>query len=82
MLYKTYKPLCEEEELEAARQADKKWGFLSWVRNVPDPRQSGKVRYPLDEILLVALCSVLCGEEGDTISMQMFGENHVSTLPT
>src|SRR5271168_204950 len=35
--------------------------FLSHFNDLPDPRQRGKVMYPLDEILLLALLAVLAG---------------------
>ena len=37
--------------------------FLDSFRDLPDPRQAGKVRYPLDEILLLCLLAVLAGAE-------------------
>ncbi len=40
--------------------------FLEYVNDLPDARQSGKVKYPLDEILLLCLFAVLAG--ADTIT--------------
>lgn len=37
--------------------------FLSYFDDLPDPRQRGKVVYPLDEVLLLALLAVLAGAE-------------------
>jgi hypothetical protein len=37
--------------------------FLSHFNDLPDPRQRGKVMYPLDEILLLALLAVLVGAD-------------------
>ena len=37
--------------------------FLSHFKDLPDPRQPGKVTYPLDEILLLCLLAVLAGAE-------------------
>ena len=37
--------------------------FLRWFRDLPDPRQRGKVTYPLDEVLLLCLLAVLAGAE-------------------
>src|ERR671932_487661 len=37
--------------------------FLSHVKDLPDPRQQGKVSYPLDEILLLCLLAGLAGAE-------------------
>ena len=38
--------------------------FLEQFRNVPDPRQGRKVRFPLDEIFLLVLCAVISGADG------------------
>src|SRR4051812_49883647 len=38
--------------------------FLDHFRSLPDPRQRGKVIYPLDEVLLLCLLAVLAGAEG------------------
>jgi hypothetical protein len=35
--------------------------FLDHFKEMPDPRQRGKVMYPLDEVLLLALPAVLAG---------------------
>ena len=35
--------------------------FLDFFKDLPDPRQLGKVVYPLDEILLLCLLAVLGG---------------------
>src|SRR5271170_5204156 len=37
--------------------------FLSHFRDLPDPRQPGKVIYPLDEVLLLSLLAVIAGAE-------------------
>ena len=37
--------------------------FLNHFNDLPDPRQCGKVMYPLDEILLLALLAVLAGAD-------------------
>ncbi len=37
--------------------------FLSYFKDLPDIRQSGKVKYPLDEILLLCLLAVVAGSE-------------------
>jgi hypothetical protein len=36
---------------------------LSHFNDLDDPRQQGKVTYPLDEILLLCLLAVLAGAE-------------------
>lgn len=37
--------------------------FLEHFRDLPDPRQPGKVVYPLDDVLLLSLLDVLAGAE-------------------
>jgi hypothetical protein len=37
--------------------------FLSHFKNLQDPRQPGKISYPLDEILPLCLLAVLAGAE-------------------
>lgn len=37
--------------------------FLRYFRDLPDPRQRGKVTYPLEEVLLLCLLAVLAGAE-------------------
>jgi predicted transposase YbfD/YdcC len=37
--------------------------FLGYFKDLPDVRQSGKVKYPLDEILLLCLLAVVAGAE-------------------
>ena len=38
--------------------------FLTHFQAVEDPRQEGKVLYPLEEILLLVLCGVISGADG------------------
>ena len=40
--------------------------FLSYFNDLEDPRQRGKVMYPLDGMLLLSLTAVLAGAEGFT----------------
>lgn len=37
--------------------------FLNHFKDMPDPRQRGKIMYPLDEVLLLALLAVLAGAD-------------------
>jgi predicted transposase YbfD/YdcC len=37
--------------------------FLSYFKDLDDPRQRGKVTYPLDEVLLLTLLAVMAGAE-------------------
>jgi predicted transposase YbfD/YdcC len=53
--------------------------FLSHFRDLPDPRQRGKVVYPLDEILLLCLLAVLAGAEAIT-DIARFGEKKLALL--
>lgn len=46
--------------------------FLSHFKNLKDPRQQGKVTYPLDEILLLCLLAVLAGAE-TVVDIALFG---------
>lgn len=46
--------------------------FLSFFKDLHDPRQRGKVCYPLDEILLLCLLAVLAGAETIT-DIAVFG---------
>lgn len=56
-----------------------KLDFLEHFSALPDPRQSKKVLYPLDEVLLLTLCAVLCGADG-WVSVALFGEQKLSFL--
>jgi predicted transposase YbfD/YdcC len=53
--------------------------FLSYFKDLHDPRQRGKVCYPLDEILLLCLLAVLAG--ADTITeIAVFGVKKLELL--
>ena len=53
--------------------------FLSHFNDLPDQRQPGKVIYPLDEVLLLALLAVLAGAETFT-DIARFGEKKLDLL--
>lgn len=53
--------------------------FLGYFNEMPDRRQAGKVVYPLDEVLLLALMAVLAGAEGFT-DIARFGEKKLELL--
>jgi predicted transposase YbfD/YdcC len=53
--------------------------FLSFFKDLPEQRQPGKVIYPLNEILLLCLLSVLAGAETFT-DIARFGEKKLSLL--
>jgi predicted transposase YbfD/YdcC len=46
--------------------------FLDHFKDLPDPRQRGKVIYPLDEVLLLSLLAVLAGAES-FVEIERFG---------
>ena len=41
--------------------------FLSYFKDLADPRQRGKISYPLDEILLLCLLAVLASYVGNWV---------------
>jgi hypothetical protein len=63
-------------EVEAIRETTI---FLSHFNSLPDHRQSGKVHYPLDEVLLLCLLAVLAGAETVT-DIARFGEKKLELL--
>jgi predicted transposase YbfD/YdcC len=53
--------------------------FLDYFKDLPDPRQRGKVIYPLDEVLLLCLLAVLSGAE-TFVDIARFGEKKIALL--
>ena len=53
--------------------------FLEYFKDLPDPRQRGKVIYPLDEVLLLCLLAVLGGAE-TFVDIARFGEKKLDLL--
>lgn len=53
--------------------------FLAHFSGLWDPRQALKVLYPLDEVLLLTLCAVLCGADG-WVSVALFGRRKLDFL--
>src|SRR6202162_4966155 len=53
--------------------------FLRYFNDLPDPRQRGKVIYPLDEVLLLSLLAVLAGAE-TFVDIARFGEKKIAFL--
>ena len=53
--------------------------FLRHFERLPDPRQKGKVVYPLDEILLLCLLAVLAGADTFT-GIALFGCKKIDFL--
>jgi hypothetical protein len=53
--------------------------FLGHFKDLQDPRQQGKVTYPLDEVLLLCLMGVLAGAEAFT-EIALFGVKKLEFL--
>lgn len=53
--------------------------FLGYFKDLPDPRQRGKVVYPLAEVLLLCLLAVLGGAE-TFVDIALFGEKKIGLL--
>ena len=53
--------------------------FLDYFKDLPDPRQPGKVIYPLPEVLLLCLLAVLAGAE-TFVDIARFGEKKIDVL--
>lgn len=53
--------------------------FLGYFKDLPDPRQAGKVRYPLREVLLLCLLAVVAGAE-TIVDIARFGEKKLPLL--
>ena len=53
--------------------------FLEHFAGLKDPRQPGKIVYPLDEVLLLCLLAVLAGAETFT-DIALFGEKKLHLL--
>jgi hypothetical protein len=58
---------------------DEAFVFLKNFSDLPDPRQPGKVIYPLQEILLLCLLAVLAGAEG-FVDISRFGKKKIELL--
>lgn len=52
---------------------------LDFFENLQDPRQQGKVIYPLNEIILVALCAIICGADS-YVEIAQFGKTKKNFL--
>ena len=53
--------------------------FLDYFKDLPDPRQRGKIIYPLAEVLLLCLLAVLGGAE-TFVDIARFGEKKLGLL--
>ena len=52
---------------------------LDFFAELPDPRQAGKVTYPLEEIILIALCAGICGADS-FVEFEEFGKSKINFL--
>jgi predicted transposase YbfD/YdcC len=68
-----------EAQAQAEREYDKVVEWLEHFEPVEDPRQQGKVWYPLDEVLLLCLLAVLAGAEAWT-EIALFGKRKLEFL--
>lgn len=64
---------------EACAGFDETVVFLSYFKGLTDPRQCGKITYPLQEILLLCLLAVLAGAE-TFVDIALFGERKLDLL--
>ena len=53
--------------------------FLSQFAALRDPRQAGKVLYPLPELLLLLLCGTVAGAD-DFVELALWGNEHLAFL--
>jgi predicted transposase YbfD/YdcC len=67
------------EQGEAAGALAEAVVFLRYFEDLPDPRQRGKVTYPLDEVLLLSLLAVLAGAE-TFCDIARFGDSKLGFL--
>jgi hypothetical protein len=54
-------------------------GFLAHFARLEDPRQAAKTLYPLNEVLLVSLCGVICGADS-WVEVARFGKMKLEFL--
>ncbi len=54
--------------------------FLDYFKDLSDPRQLGKVTYPLGEVLLLCLLQLLGGAE-TFVDIARFGEKKIGLFP-
>ena len=64
---------------QADRAYDQVVGWLEHFEDLDDPRQAGKVAYPLDEMLLQCLLAVIAGAEG-WVEVAAYGKKKLDFL--
>lgn len=70
--------MTQGEEVMAVLAASEK-AFIELFNTVEDPREDGRVLYPLSEVLLLAVVAVLCCAESWS-EIVGFGEDHIEFL--
>ena len=68
-----------QSETQAEQAFDQVVEWLEHFEDLADPRQAGKVLYPLDEVLLLCLLAVLAGAEG-WVEIATFGKKKLGLL--
>lgn len=58
-----------------------KVNFLDYFEGISDPRIERKKLYPMEEILLVAICGIICGSDGWK-DLELFGKQKLEYLKT
>jgi len=53
--------------------------IIEHFEDMPDPRQQGKVLYPLSEIILTSLCAIICGAES-CVEIEKYGKAKIDFL--
>ena len=68
-----------DKDAEAFGAVGESTVFLDYFKDLPDPRQRGKVVYPLAEILLLCLLAVLAGADS-FVDIARFGVKKLALL--
>ena len=68
-----------DAQTQVERAYDQVVGWLDHFEDLEDPRQAGKVAYPLDEMLLQCLLAVLAGADS-WVEIALFGKNKLEFL--
>ena len=53
--------------------------FLDYFDDLPDPRMSGKIAYPMPELLLLSLCAMISGCES-WLDIEQYGQHKLNYL--
>lgn len=72
-------PSCDLARPVSATLPDPRPTLLHSFDDLPDPRVSARCAYPLQELLLVALCAVTCGAD-DWVNVALWGDSKLDWL--